>query len=1515
LRSAIVNSIRQSIRQSIRGSGNPVPTFGLPLQNSLDTNIASTRATASFTRATTATFTDYQGQILDAQSNQARIEGNRVVTNLITASEDMTNGAYIASSATIDSATEISFSGSLGEVYQRVTITDDGGGAGARTFTWSVWVRLVSGTISADDSVYLAFGGDAVTDATQNIGNSVTSVSKRFSVTASTDAAGTNLDLQFKSTDTATLEVTKWQLEEVTGSISHAPSEYVSTGIGTGSELVTNGTFDTDSDWTKGTGWTISGGVASCDGSQVSYQSLTQAALTVGKDVVITYDLTVTAGTFRVYAGSSGAGTGRTASGSYTDVITVTGDTNLYLEADPSFIGTIDNVSVKEADHGLNRDGVKAFPYHNGNTKAIRKFLDLDGTGDYASTPSVDVSGSVAIAAYIRPDDWTPTASQYIMVKWDSASTKSWVFGVAGPSNTGKLEFGSSTDGTTTSELSHSTVTTGFTDATGHWVGVVYDGANATFYTSSDPSDTDISSVSWTQLGDPVAHTADPVAISSVIEVGSVLSGASNAFAGQIFQAAAINSASLTATPAIHFNAEDHTSGSTLTSSTTGEVWTFQNDAFISNEETGVVTEATGPAINSSTSQWVELDGTSGCYVSTPDNAASSSPSSTGELDIRVKFVPNDVATTYTLVGKVKNYTNRSYLFNIIATSLQLGVSSDGTVGNQVSANSDAHGFTAGTISYARCTYNATTGEASFYTSQDGEAWVQLGSTQALTPTSIVDNDSPVEIGSAFLGTTQVLDGKVMWAEIYDTIGATTPVVDFNANDYEAGVTWQKVFGGEVATDGSFDNGTTSWPTFTGAGGTVTASNGALNIVSDGASANITQEIGAGTYKITYEITDNTSGALEIGNADDSSGTNYADVVTPIPSTVGTHTVYATLTRDFIYIGRVAACDITLDNVSIEKADIWTLNGTAKAFSPLAKWGDFPGSSGDYISTPDSAAASVTGDMSTPVYVIADDYSNGVQTLLAKYTVTGNQRGYRFDINGTQQIDFYASTNGTNAPSATSAALSSLFTDTLGLWLMPVIDVSASTMAVKYSYDSPWTPYNEITWTTFEAGIAFTSSISGGIYDNTAVVEVGSINAGTGNVFAGTIARAAVFNTTDISNAVPVVDFDARAFTPGVSTAVCPDGATYTVNGNVSIAQNIPSKWDADGPYGYLAEEARTNLAGYSAGLDQTGWSTNNTTRTANSAVAPDGKLTAFILAETTTNSTHNIGNTTFSVTNTEDTTVTWAVKKKSDDWIQVLFPAATFGSNAYANYQFSTSSWGSVGSATTVHPPVHLPNGWVLLSATAPATATSTSGAYLAFTNDTDSARSPSYTGTTDSDIYVAWLQVEQASFPTTYQPTGASSVARNADVLTYSATGNADSFPITVSAEATYSQSVNDAVAINTFVGSSNYSAMQLENATGKMRYVVVDGGAIVADIAASGGVVFGSPVNVTNALNTNDAEFYQDGVSSGTPDTSLTLPNVADTIGVGINQASGGQPNGNIRAIKIFNKRLSDSQVKNL
>ncbi len=48
------------------------------------------------------------------------------------------------------------------------------------------------------------------------------------------------------------------------------------TGSVTGAELVANGGFDTDSDWAKGDGWSITGGQAVCDGSQASRAILKQ---------------------------------------------------------------------------------------------------------------------------------------------------------------------------------------------------------------------------------------------------------------------------------------------------------------------------------------------------------------------------------------------------------------------------------------------------------------------------------------------------------------------------------------------------------------------------------------------------------------------------------------------------------------------------------------------------------------------------------------------------------------------------------------------------------------------------------------------------------------------------------------------------------------------------------------------------------------------------------------------------------------------------------------------------------------------------------------------------------------------------------------------------------------------------------------------------------------------------------------------------------------------------------------
>jgi len=117
-----------------------------------------------------------------------------------------------------------------------------------------------------------------------------------------------------------------------------------------GSELVTNGDFATDSDWTKGTGWTISGGKANSDGSQTSQSNLFQTGIVpINKTYKATFTIVVTSGSMVLSIGGSNAQPTVSSSGTYSFTSKATsGDSNFYFSANSSFVGSVDNVSVKE---------------------------------------------------------------------------------------------------------------------------------------------------------------------------------------------------------------------------------------------------------------------------------------------------------------------------------------------------------------------------------------------------------------------------------------------------------------------------------------------------------------------------------------------------------------------------------------------------------------------------------------------------------------------------------------------------------------------------------------------------------------------------------------------------------------------------------------------------------------------------------------------------------------------------------------------------------------------------------------------------------------------------------------------------------------------------------------------------------------------------------------------------------------------------------------------------------------
>ena len=113
-----------------------------------------------------------------------------------------------------------------------------------------------------------------------------------------------------------------------------------------GSNLITNGTFDTDTAWTKGTGWSIGSGIASKSAGTAS--NLTQSVGVSGNAYYAKADATVTAGTIGAYPGSGTTQFGSTsATGTLAHVMKASG-TGIGVRGDASFAGNVDNATIKE---------------------------------------------------------------------------------------------------------------------------------------------------------------------------------------------------------------------------------------------------------------------------------------------------------------------------------------------------------------------------------------------------------------------------------------------------------------------------------------------------------------------------------------------------------------------------------------------------------------------------------------------------------------------------------------------------------------------------------------------------------------------------------------------------------------------------------------------------------------------------------------------------------------------------------------------------------------------------------------------------------------------------------------------------------------------------------------------------------------------------------------------------------------------------------------------------------------
>jgi len=119
-----------------------------------------------------------------------------------------------------------------------------------------------------------------------------------------------------------------------------------------GSQLVTNGSFDTDSDWNLSSESIISNGKLIVTNAAPNSSIGTQSnVVPAQKPCKLQFDIVVNSGSFRILLGSGGTSTQINTSGTYTFYETSGNFGTIFLQARAGgFDGSIDNVSIKQVD-------------------------------------------------------------------------------------------------------------------------------------------------------------------------------------------------------------------------------------------------------------------------------------------------------------------------------------------------------------------------------------------------------------------------------------------------------------------------------------------------------------------------------------------------------------------------------------------------------------------------------------------------------------------------------------------------------------------------------------------------------------------------------------------------------------------------------------------------------------------------------------------------------------------------------------------------------------------------------------------------------------------------------------------------------------------------------------------------------------------------------------------------------------------------------------------------------------
>jgi len=216
-------------------------------------------------------------------------------------------------------------------------------------------------------------------------------------------------------------------------------------------------------------------------------------------------------------------------------------------------------------------------------------------------------------------------------------------------------------------------------------------------------------------------------------------------------------------------------------------------------------------------------------------------------------------------------------------------------------------------------------------------------------------------------------------------------------------------------------------------------------------------------------------------------------------------------------------------------------------------YGWLNGVSGNYFSSPDSAAVDITGDIDLRAYVALNDWTpSATNVILSKWAVTGNQRSFQFNVTTAGSLGLQLTADGSTIVTYNSVS-SVPASDRSAIWVRCTFDAdngSGSSVARFF------TSSDGNTWTQLGADSTLAAT---SIFQSSAQLEVGSINLGV-NPVSGLIYRAQIYNGI---NGTLAFDFNPAAYTSGTTFLdSSSNAATITLNGGSTVVTRTKLYYD-----------------------------------------------------------------------------------------------------------------------------------------------------------------------------------------------------------------------------------------------------------------------------------------------------------------------------------------------------------------